>query len=627
MKIRLLNQIHSPEDVKHLSRTELDILAQEIRETLVQTTAKTGGHLASNLGVVELTIALERCFDSPKDSIVWDVGHQCYTHKLLTGRYDRFSTLRQNHGISGFPNPKESEHDVFAAGHSGTSIAASYGLSVAKTLKKDPSYTVAVIGDGSFTGGLVYEALNNAGHSNTRLIVILNENDMSISKNVGALARYLTAIRTNPKYYRLKGEIKDVLHQVPVVGDTTIKAIVRAKKKLKNTIYSSNFFEDLGFTYMGPIDGHDIDALCNAMESAKDSEDIKEPVLIHIHTVKGKGYPPAEENPSKFHGISQFDPKTGEVLKHADTNFSNEFGKSLVTFAEQDERICAITAAMTLGTGLQGFAKRFPNRFFDVGIAEEFGATFAGGLAKGGMIPVFAVYSTFLQRAYDEIAHDVSMQDLKVVFAVDRAGFVGDDGRSHQGIFDIAFLRTIPNCVIYSPSSYKGLTLYLYRALYDEGKVIAVRYPRGQQGYLPEGFTESYDDYQVIGDPDAKVCLITFGGLFSEAAKAGEALKKENIPLKIIKLNKIFPVNEEAVKEAAKADQILFFEEGAKSGGIGEVFASLLLTMGYRGRYSHFAVDNTFVDHAPIPVLRQRYHLDSDSMVEEVHRSVQNLEK
>lgn len=623
----LLENIHSPEDVKKLSRPQLDVLADEIRDTLIQTTAKNGGHLASNLGVVELTIALERVFDSPKDSIVWDVGHQCYTHKLLTGRYDRFSTLRQDGGISGFPNPKESPHDVFAAGHSGTSIAASYGLSAAKALKADPSYTVAVIGDGSFTGGLVYEALNNAGHSNTRLIVILNENDMSISPNVGALARYLTFIRTNPRYYELKAEVRNTLNQVPVVGETAIKGIVKAKKKLKNTIYSSNFFEDLGFAYMGPIDGHDLDSLCNALNSAKETQNIHDPVLIHVKTVKGKGYPPAEKNPSAFHGVSRFDPATGIPAKKPATNFSKEFGNALCQFAEDDKRICAITAAMSLGTGLQEFSKRFPNRFFDVGIAEEFAATFAGGLSKGGMIPVFAVYSTFLQRAYDEIVHDVSMQDLKVIFAVDRAGFVGDDGRSHQGIFDIAFLRTIPNSVIYSPSSYKGVSQYLYRALYDEGKVIAVRYPRGQEGYLPEGFTELYDDFQILGDPDAPICLVTFGGLFSEAARAVEAAEKDGISVKLLKLNKIFPVHPEAVREAAKCQKILFYEEGVKSGGIGELFAVQLLQLHYSGSYTHIAVDNTFVDHASIPTLRRRYHLDCASMTEELHRSANNLEE
>ena len=614
MEYKLLEQIHSPEDVRRLSRPELELLAEEIRAKLVETTAQNGGHLASNLGAVELTIALEREFDSPKDSIVWDVGHQCYTHKLLTGRYDRFDTLRTDGGLSGFPNPAESEHDTFAAGHSGTSIAASYGLSVAKTLNGDPSYTVAVIGDGSFTGGLVYEALNNAGHSNTRLIVILNENDMSISRNVGALARYLTATRTNPNYYRFKGSVRDLVAQTPVFGELALKGLVRAKKKMKDTLYSSNFFEDMGFAYMGPIDGHDIDMLCNALESAKDTEDIKDPVLIHVHTVKGKGYAPAEADPSTFHGISRFDAATGIPAPKAPTNFSKEFGNDLCALAAEDDRICAITAAMELGTGLSGFARRFPNRFFDVGIAEEFAVTFAGGLAKGGLIPVFAVYSTFLQRAYDEISHDVSMQDLKVIFAVDRAGFVGDDGRSHQGIFDIAFLRTIPNSVIYSPSSYRELEFCLRRAVYGEGNVIAVRYPRGGEGYLPDTYEATGRDFDCYGDPDAELCLVTFGGLFSEAAAAQEGLRSEGIPVKILKLNRVYPIPEEAVREAARAGTILFYEEGAKSGGAGEAFAMGLLAERYAGDFRHIAVDNTFVEHAPIPSLRRRYRLARDSM-------------
>ncbi|MBQ8469164.1 MAG: 1-deoxy-D-xylulose-5-phosphate synthase, partial [Clostridia bacterium] len=482
--MNLLETIHSPEDLKGLTDTQLEALTGELRETIVDTVSRNGGHLASNLGAVELTLAMHLEFDSPKDSFVWDVGHQVYTHKLLTGRYEEFHTLRQNGGLSGFPNPEESDHDVFAAGHSGASIAAGYGLSVAKDLQKDLSNTVAVIGDGSFTGGLVYEALNNAGHEDTRLIVVLNDNEMSISPNVGSLAMYLAAIRTNPGYYLFKDEVRNTLEKVPVVGDTAVKGIVELKRFLKYRLYSSNMFEDMGFHYMGPIDGHDLEALRDAFRSAKT---IHDPVILHVRTMKGKGYLPAEQDPSRFHGIGSFNKETGESPAGG-TNFSSEFGKSLCAFAEKDERIVAITAAMALGTGLEGFAKRFPDRFFDVGIAEEFAVTFAGGLAKGGLIPVFAVYSTFLQRTYDEIVHDVAMQNQKVVLAVDRAGFVGDDGRSHQGIFDLAFLRTIPGSVIYSPSTYKGVGQFLYRAFYDDGKVIAVRYPRGKQGYIPSDF-------------------------------------------------------------------------------------------------------------------------------------------
>ena len=624
--MKYLESIQSPADLKQLSDDALTALTGELREEIVDTVSQNGGHLASNLGAVELTLAMHLEFDSPKDSFIWDVGHQVYTHKLLTGRYAQFHTLRKNGGLSGFPNPEESDHDTFAAGHSGASIAAGYGLSVAKTLQHDPSYTVAVIGDGSFTGGLVYEALNNAGHENTRLIVVLNDNEMSISPNVGSLAMYLAAIRTKPEYYGFKDEVKTLLSRVPVLGDATVEGIASVKKFLKDRLYSSTIFEDMGFNYMGPIDGHDLEALRDAFRSAKQ---IKEPVLLHVRTVKGKGYAPAEREPARFHGIGSFDKKTGESPKK-DTDFSAEFGKALCTFAEQDEHIVAITAAMALGTGLGEFQKRFPDRFFDVGIAEEFAVTFAGGMAKGGLIPVFAVYSTFLQRAYDEIVHDVAMQDQKVVLAVDRTGFVGDDGRSHQGIFDLAFLRTVPHSVIYSPSTYKGVGQFLYRAFYDEGRVIAVRYPRGQQGYIPDDFNETtYDDFTVLNGEDfyagtpleqaaPKASLVTIGTLFSEAAKAREQLLEQGVRVRIVKLNKVWPIAEGAVDAAMACDRILFYEEGAKAGGIGESFGYELLEKQYAGDYRLFAVDNTFVHHAKPDSLRHEFRLDAAAMTEEV---------
>lgn len=624
--MRFLETIQSPADLKNLSDDALTVLTGELREEIVDTVSRNGGHLASNLGAVELTLAMHLEFDSPKDSFIWDVGHQVYTHKLLTGRYGQFHTLRQNGGLSGFPNPEESEHDTFAAGHSGASIAAGYGLSVAKTLQHDPSYTVAVIGDGSFTGGLVYEALNNAGHEDTRLIVVLNDNEMSISPNVGSLAMYLAAIRTNPAYYGFKDEVKNVLFKVPVLGEAAVRGIADVKKFLKDRLYSSNMFEDMGFNYMGPIDGHDLEALRDAFRSAKT---IHEPVFLHVRTVKGKGYAPAEKDPARFHGIGSFDKATGESPKKA-TDFSAEFGKALCTFAETDEHIVAITAAMALGTGLGEFQKRFPDRFFDVGIAEEFAVTFAGGMAKGGLIPVFAVYSTFLQRAYDEIVHDVAMQNQKVVLAVDRAGFVGDDGRSHQGIFDLAFLRTVPHSVIYSPSTYKEVGQFLYRAFYDEGKVIAVRYPRGQQGYIPDDFNQTtYDDYSVLDGEDfyrgtaledaaPKAALVTFGMLFSEAAKAREQLLEKGVRVRIVKLNKVWPIADGAVDAAMACDRILFYEEGAKAGGIGESFGYELLGKKYAGNYQLFAVDNTFVHHAKPDSLRHEFRLDAAAMTEEV---------
>ena len=621
MEFKYLDKISTPDDIKNLSESQLEELASEVRHKMIETVSHTGGHLASNLGVVELTIAMHKCFNSPYDHFVWDVGHQVYTHKLLTGRYKDFDTLRTCGGISGFPNPEESRYDVFAAGHSGTSIAAAYGLSVANTLDNKDSYTVAVIGDGSFTGGLVYEALNNAGRSNTHLIVVLNDNEMSISPNVGAMAKYLAAIRTKPSYYNLKDKVEVALNSIPVVGEHMTAAVKKVKRSLKDRMYNSTFFEDMGFSYMGPIDGHDIKALCRAFESAKKFDT---PVLLHIHTKKGKGYNFAELDPSTFHGISKFDIETGET-KSSGTNYSAVFGKYLCEYAEKDENICALTAAMALGTGLKDFAYKYPERFFDVGIAEEFAVTCSGGLAAGGKIPVFAVYSTFLQRAYDEIVHDVAMQNQKVVLAVDRAGLVGEDGRSHQGILDAAFLRSVPGSVIYSPSSYDELGLYLHKAMYGEGKVVAVRYPRGKEGYLPKNYEAKDENFSVYGyKRTTDVTIVTYGALFSQAAKAYETLKEKGIKVRILKLNRIWPIDEEAVKLVLHAKNIIFFEEGIKSGGIGEAFGADLLEHGYKGKYEHVAIDNTFVHHAKVPELLEELGLSADGMVKEVLRRVKS---
>ena len=622
MDTEILDTIQSPDDVKNLSDDQLIQLAEEIRYTLINTVSKTGGHLASNLGAVELTIALHRTFDSPNDKIVWDVGHQCYTHKLLTGRFGRFDTLRQEGGISGFPSPQESPHDIFAAGHSGASISAAFGLSVAQKMTpatKD-NYTVAVIGDGSFTGGLVYEGLNNAGRTDTNLIVILNDNEMSISPNVGAMAKYLAAIRSRPGYYEWTRKFEYAIGGVPVIGAGLEKDIRKAKITLKNAMYGSTFFEDMGFRYIGPIDGHDIDALCDAMRAAKT---IHDPVLIHINTVKGKGYEMAEENPSAFHGISKFDVDTGEA-KSSGPNFSSEFGKYLCTLAKDDSRICAVTAAMGLGTGLEGFSKLYPERFFDVGIAEEHGVTFSGGLSKGGKIPVFAVYSTFLQRCYDQILHDVSMQHLKVVLAIDRAGFVGEDGRSHQGVFDVAFLSTVPKVIVYSPSSYAELEKDLHKAIYEPSEVVAVRYPRGSQKQIPKEFEYTPDggNYNIFGDDDAKITLVTYGNMFINTAKAALALKQSGINVKILKLNRVLPVDPSATAAVAGSEHIFFFEEGVKNGGACERFACRLLEHGYRGSYHVTAVDNDFVLHASVDSQLRAYKLDPDSIVKTVTENI-----
>ncbi len=618
-EIKYLNHIKSPDDVKEIPFKELPELAQEIRNVLIETVSNTGGHLASNLGVVELTIALHRVFDSPRDELVWDVGHQVYTHKLLTGRYDKFSSLRTEDGISGFSRPSESKHDMFYTGHSSTSISSAFGLSSAKTLKNDKNYVVAIIGDGALTGGLAYEALNNAGRSRDNLIVVLNDNEMSISKNVGSMARYLTRIRTKPAYFRLKAALEKSLNRIPLIGYTLSNLLFRFKSSIKRLIYGTTLFEDIGFRYMGPIDGHNLDTLCSALESAKMSG---RPVLLHINTVKGKGYDFAERDPSQFHGVARFDINTGEPVMRSGDNFSDKFGEYLCEFAREDENIAAITAAMALGTGLKQFSEQFPKRFFDVGIAEEHAVTFAAGLTKNGILPVFAVYSTFLQRAYDELIHDGALQNKKMVIAIDRAGFVGNDGETHQGLFDVPMLNTIPRITVYAPSSYAELKHSLCNALYNEEGVVAIRYPRGAERALPEDFTSTFGTYAEYGQLDAKIVLVTYGRIFSDCCDTvNELREKHGINTRILKLNQIKPVGAEVIDRLMGAERIFFFEEGIRSGGVSEHMAAMLLARGYRGACEITAVDDTFVEQATVASQLAKYGLDRKRMVEKILRS------
>lgn len=613
-EIKFLNKIHSPADLKKLSGADYPELAQEIRDVLIDTVSKNGGHLASNLGAVELTIAIHLTFNSPNDRIVWDVGHQAYTHKLLTGRYDVFDTIRQKDGISGFCHPNESEHDTFYSGHSGTSVSSAFGIAEANKIKKNNNYTVAVIGDGSFTGGLVYEALNNAGRSKTNLIVILNDNEMSISKNVGSVARYLTKIRSKKRYVRMKAKLERFLDRIPLIGHGMASGLFNFKTAVKNLIYESTIFEKMGFRYMGPIDGHDIGMMCEALETAKS---LGAPVLLHVNTVKGKGYNYAEKDPSHFHGISDFDIDTGEPHSSGDT-FCNEFGKLMCKMAEKDKRITLITAAMSLGTGLTEFSEKYSERFFDVGIAEEHAVTFASGLAKGGMLPVFAVYSTFLQRCYDEIMHDGALQDQKLVLAIDRAGFVGDDGETHNGLYDVAFLQSIPKVTVYSPATYDEMKVDFGNAFYRDSDVVAVRYPRGGEPEIPEDYTPSFGTYDLYGHAFADTVIVTYGRLFFEAAKAVKELLHHNIKAKVLKLNRIKPIDPEALKEVIDAKHIFFYEEGVRSGGIGEKFAAELLQHGYKGSYDITAVEDCFVKQAKVPELIKQYGFDSESMVNKI---------
>lgn len=617
MDYPILKTINGPEDVKKLDESQLDPLCAEIRSKLIETVSSNGGHLASNLGTVELTVALHRCFNSPDDAIIWDVSHQAYTHKLLTGRFGEFDTLRTENGISGFTRPDESEHDLFYEGHAGTSVSQAAGIAQANKIKGNKNFAVAVIGDGSFGNGMVYEAVNNAGSQGGRLIVILNDNEMSISENVGAMARHLAVVRSKPEYYRFKAGTEKFLNRIPLVGKGLSDFLFRIKSALKRIIYKSSMVENMGFRYIGPVDGHNISNLCEAMNSAKM---VNKPVLIHINTIKGKGYDFAESSPDIYHGVSQFNIFTGEPRQSGDS-YSAEFSEALCEFAAKDKRICAVTAAMSIGTGLEPFFEKFPDRAYDVGIAEEHAVTFCSGLAAGGMIPVFAVYSTFLQRCADQLIHDCALQKRKMIIAIDRAGFVGEDGETHQGMFDISIMHALPNTTVYSPATYKEISRDLYNALYRDENLVAIRYPRGS---VPEGLdgTTSGDDYEIFGNPQSKIAVIVYGRIFFEAYKALEILGNEGIDVKIIKLNRIKPIPDEALLTAEQCEDIFFFEESLRSGSVGEKTAAELSQRRFGGRFEHIAVNDEFVPCASIKRLTEKYGLDCDSIVNTVRKKI-----
>lgn len=618
---KLLSDIKRPADIKKLSSEQLTELADEIRDTLIHTVSETGGHLASNLGVVELTIALHKVFNSPHDKIVWDVGHQVYVHKLLTGRYDKFSTLRQSGGLSGFSCPDESEHDTFFSGHSSTSVSAAFGIAQANRITGNKNYAIAVIGDGAFTGGMVYEALNNAGREKSRLIVILNDNDMSISKNVGSFAKHLAVIKARPSYFRMKARTEQFINKIPVIGERLSNSIFKLKTGVKKLFYkSSTMFEDLGFRYMGPVDGHNMDVLIDALEGAKSAN---YPILLHIKTIKGKGYNFAELDPSVFHGISKFDIDTGE-FHSSGTSFSNEFGKLICNFAANDKRVCGVTAAMSLGTGLHDFEFQYPERFFDVGIAEEHAVTFCSGLAKGGMLPIFAVYSAFLQRSYDQLVHDAALQKLKIVLAIDRAGFVTGDGETHHGLLDVPFLNTIPGITVFSPTYYMEMNNSFVKALYHEPSVVAVRMFKGAEPEIPDDYEPTFEDFEVYGDKNSDIALITYGRLFASAAKAVSILADDNLNVKVIKLNKIKPINKNAVNSVLTCKNVFFYEEGEMTGGVAEVFNRMLTNAEFKGKYVIKAVNDEFVHHATTEILLNEFGFDSDSIARYISEVIAN---
>lgn len=611
-----LSRLNLPEDLKKLTVPQCALLCRDIRKTILRTVMRSGGHLASNLGTVELTVALHRVFESPYDKFVWDVGHQAYAHKLLTGRYSRFGTLRSKDGISGFIRPSESEHDSFISGHSSTSISAALGMAEAMRLNGDTEHrAIAIIGDGAFTGGLAYEGLNNAGKSNDNIIVILNHNDMSISKNVGAFAKYLTSIRGNQKYLDTKKVVEKALDNTPVIGEPIKNIILSSKSTLKMLLYHSTMFEDLGFVYLGPVDGHNITELEETLRMAKR---INKPVFIHVNTVKGKGFKAAEKNPGAFHSI----PSCGYSVKNpeniSENTFSENFGKLLVQFAEKDDNICALTAAMKYGTGLQYFAARFPDRFYDVGIAEQHAVTFSGGLASGGKLPVFAVYSSFLQRSYDQLIHDIAIGGLHMVLAVDRAGIVGEDGETHQGIFDIPMLTGIPGVTIFSPSNFNEQRLCMKKALYGTEGLAVVRYPKGGEDFGYSGYDYDTDDYYYFNNGNS--CLaVSFGRLFNRLYEISRLSVVSGFDM--LKLVKIFPVEDEIVNIGLKYRSIVVFEESSKTNGIGERLAVKLAEAGYKGKIKIVALDG-FIPQSSVSEALEEFGLDKKSMIDTINGMV-----
>jgi 1-deoxy-D-xylulose-5-phosphate synthase len=617
----ILSSVNSPDDLKALAPAELVTLAGELRETIITVCAANGGHLAPSLGVVELTIALHKVFSTPRDKIVWDVGHQAYAHKLLTGRRDSFPTLRKLGGMSGFPKRSESPHDAFDVGHSSTSISSALGIAAARDLKHENTKVVAVIGDGSMTGGLAYEGLNHAGHLNKDLIVILNDNEMSIAENVGALSNFLSRTMTNEFVHRIKKDVLSFLEGLDGVGQSVLHVARKAEESLKGLFTPGMLFQAFGFEYIGPIDGHNLERLIQTLESVKRFDNA---VLIHVLTKKGKGYQPAEENPSLFHGIGPFDRETGKARssKGAPSSYTAIFGETMRLIAAEDEKVVAITAAMPEGTGLSGFAREFPERFFDVGISEQHAVTFAAGLAAEGFRPVFAVYSTFLQRAYDEIC-DVCLQNLPVTFAVDRAGVVGSDGPTHHGLFDLSYLRTFPNMVVMVPKDENELRHMLATALQHDGP-IALRYPRGSGFGVPLDQTltpMAVGRGEILRD-GAQGAILAVGTMVSPSLEAAERLAGEGINLSVINARFVKPLDRELILSLARRTGVIFtVEENALEGGFGTAVLELLEEEGVTGTtVRRLGFPDRYIEQGEQTELRALYSLDADGIVNVVRK-------
>lgn len=618
MKYVYLDKIQATGDVKNLPQQELPLLCEDIRSFLIESVSATGGHLSSNLGVVELTVALHRALNLPQDKILFDVGHQCYTHKLLTGRRAGFAQLRQRDGISGFPAPQESECDTFIAGHGSTALSTAIGVARAKKIKGEPGKVVAIIGDGAFTGGMVYEGMNNVSTLNN-LIVVLNDNKMSISKNVGQMANYLTKLRTDPKYFHAKARMETALEKIPAVGSDLVKVLQEGKKLIRRGIYHSTMFEEMGFQYIGPVDGHDVLELTRILTNLSEQYS---PVFLHIVTRKGKGLKQAEENPGEFHSVSAFDLDhlTNPEMSPKDS-FSTRFGTRLAELGADVPNLCAITAAMKYGTGLNFFYHNIPERFFDVGMAEEHAVTFAAGLASQGILPVVAIYSTFFQRAYDQMIHDVNLMKLNVVFAVDRAGLVPADGETHQGIYDPGYFSQI-GIPTFSPSNYAELEYWLEQLIKTMQGPRAIRYARGEEKPALAALGCTGNPYDFIRrTADACTVLVSYGAESEEILRAADLLEQQGVAADCCKLVQIFPLPEGLCEELSHYRTILFAEEAVTSGGIGQQLCTALHQTGWRGTFLLRGVDNTHLLHATVPQLREDQGLDAPALAELVIES------
>ncbi len=613
----ILDRIDSPKELKKLSFAELTVLANEIRQLLVASVSQCGGHLAANLGVVELTIALHKVFDLPNDKIIWDVGHQSYVHKILTGRKDKMDSLRQYGGLSGFPKYEESIYDAFNTGHSSTSISAALGFALARDINNDDYKVIAVIGDGALTGGMAFEALNHAGHTSSDLIVILNDNEMSISKNVGAMSSYLNRLRTDPSYARTKDDIEQLLQKIPGIGPNILRAAGRFKNTVKYIMVPGTLFEELGFTYIGPVNGHNLEELNLVLSNAKK---MKGPILIHTITQKGKGYEPALLNPDIFHGVGPFDIDTGSQVKKPIKTYTELFGEFMVNKALEDKKLVAITAAMTSGTGLSEFANKFPHRFFDVGICEQHAVTMSAAMARAGLKPVVAIYSTFLQRAYDQLIHDVALQNLPVIFALDRAGLVGDDGPTHHGVFDISYLRSIPNFTIMAPANENELLDMLHTSFYIGGPV-AIRWPRGVgEGVQINSSRNTLDIGKIkrIKDGD-NLAIIAVGRGVSIAIEVAKLLKQASIEAEVIDARYIKPLDNDGILEtASKASYIITIEDNLLMAGFGSSVVELLSDYNVNVKVHRVGIPDEFVEHGKIDILYDFLGMDAKSIVESI---------